>query len=186
MFIERRGKREGEEARKRGSEEAGKRGSEEAGKRGSGEARKRGSEEAGKRGSGEAGKRGSGEARKRGSEEAGKPENESLAPEGRYVYRTATGPRNQSPRGATCDKFGDNRGRGRTGKREDGKEGSSLLPPLACPRGSRDQGGGTQGGKNFAPLRYFSRVYNSLFLQHFDFLCERFGFLCERFNLPFE
>ena len=38
-----------------------------------------------------------------------------------------------------------------TGKREDGKEGSSLLPPLAC--------GGYRGVgnplKNFAPLRYF-------------------------------
>ena len=102
-----------------------------------------------------------------------------LAPEGRYVYRYAASPRNQSPSGATCDKFGDNCGRGRTGKREDGKEGSSLLTPLACPRESRDRGGGTQGGKNFAPLRYFSRIYNSLLLQHFDFLCERF-------NLPFK
>ena len=33
------------------------------------------------------------------------------------------------------------------GERENEKMGSSLLPPLAC--------GGTQGGKNFAPLRYF-------------------------------
>ena len=60
------------------------------------------------------------------------------APAGRQVYRTAACPRNQSPRGAAGDKFGDNRGRGRTGKREDGKEGSSLLPPLAC--------GGDTGG----------------------------------------
>ena len=62
------------------------------------------------------------------------------------------------------------------GERENEKMGRReahySLPSLA---------GGTQGGKNLAPLRYFilSRVYNSLLLQRFDFLCERF-------NLSFE
>ena len=57
-------------------------------------------------------------------------------------------------------------------KREDGKEGSSLLPPLAL-------AGGHRGVKTLHHCVILSRVYNSLLLQRFDFLCERF-------NLSFE
>ena len=45
------------------------------------------------------------------------------------------------------------------------------------------RGRGGEEGDGFALQRSdMLGVYNSLLLQHFDFLCERFGFLCERFN----
>ena len=84
------------------------------------------------------------------------------APEGRHVYSTGDA-QNTFREGRMF--IEDNKKASRessaryTGKREDGKEGSSLLPPLAC--------GGIQGGRQ--PIKKLCTI--ALFCQGFTIRC---------------